>query len=178
MTKLSFLETVLLLTFQFCCSWYCFCCLFPVKENGFMRFFSQWDKRASLQWVEESSSYPQCTFVLPSLGMTMEVLGTLIGAALQGQIVASAHVSHHCTVNPPGNTTDSWHHPPSSPDPSDPLSHQVSVCGSTLKPLRERGVGISVTPYHIQTDEHEHNFLKSVTLELRWQPCLCNPFSA
>uniref|UniRef100_A0A8C2YBD8 Sphingosine-1-phosphate transporter MFSD2B n=1 Tax=Coturnix japonica TaxID=93934 RepID=A0A8C2YBD8_COTJA len=33
--------------------------------------------------------------------MTMEVLGTLVGAALQGQIVASAHLSHHCTLNPP-----------------------------------------------------------------------------
>ncbi|XP_069829179.1 sphingosine-1-phosphate transporter MFSD2B [Dendropsophus ebraccatus] len=31
--------------------------------------------------------------------MTMEVLGTLIGAALQGQIVASAHTSHHCHVD-------------------------------------------------------------------------------
>ncbi|NXG09317.1 MFS2B protein, partial [Sakesphorus luctuosus] len=59
--------------------------------------------------------------------MTMEVLGTLIGAALQGQIVASAHVSHHCTVNPPGNTTDSWHDAPSIPDPSDIRSHQVKV---------------------------------------------------
>ncbi|KFP76177.1 Major facilitator superfamily domain-containing protein 2B, partial [Acanthisitta chloris] len=57
--------------------------------------------------------------------MTVEVLGTLIGAALQGQIVASAHVSHHCTVNPPVNTTDSWYDTPSIPDPSDPLSHQV-----------------------------------------------------
>ncbi|CAJ0926186.1 unnamed protein product [Ranitomeya imitator] len=34
-----------------------------------------------------------------SPGMTMEVLGTLIGAALQGQIVASAHTSHHCHVD-------------------------------------------------------------------------------
>ncbi|XP_078502894.1 sphingosine-1-phosphate transporter MFSD2B [Lissotriton helveticus] len=31
--------------------------------------------------------------------MTMEVLGTLIGAALQGQIVASAHTSDHCILN-------------------------------------------------------------------------------
>ncbi|XP_075717110.1 sphingosine-1-phosphate transporter MFSD2B isoform X1 [Rhinoderma darwinii] len=31
--------------------------------------------------------------------MAMEVLGTLIGAALQGQIVASAHTSRHCHVN-------------------------------------------------------------------------------
>ncbi|XP_068039440.1 sphingosine-1-phosphate transporter MFSD2B isoform X2 [Anomalospiza imberbis] len=59
--------------------------------------------------------------------MTMEVLGTLIGAALQGQIVASAHVSPHCTVNPSVNTTDSWHDTPSIPDPSDPLSHQAKV---------------------------------------------------
>uniref|UniRef100_A0A8C3XYC1 Major facilitator superfamily domain containing 2B n=1 Tax=Catharus ustulatus TaxID=91951 RepID=A0A8C3XYC1_CATUS len=59
--------------------------------------------------------------------MTMEVLGTLIGAALQGQIVASAHISPHCTVNPSVNTTDSWHDTPSVPDPSDPLSHQVSA---------------------------------------------------
>lgn len=66
-----------------------------------------------------------------SLGMTMEVLGTLIGASLQGQIVASAHVSPHCTVNPSVNTTDSWHDTPSIPDPSDPLSHQVSVCEHT-----------------------------------------------
>ncbi|XP_054485152.1 sphingosine-1-phosphate transporter MFSD2B isoform X5 [Agelaius phoeniceus] len=59
--------------------------------------------------------------------MTMEVLGTLIGASLQGQIVASAHVSPHCTVNPSVNTTDSWHDTPSIPDPSDPLSHQAKV---------------------------------------------------
>ncbi|KAK4824308.1 hypothetical protein QYF61_013053 [Mycteria americana] len=56
--------------------------------------------------------------------MTMEVLGTLIGAAIQGQIVASAHASHHCTVNPSVNTTNSWHDAPTFPDPSDPLSHQ------------------------------------------------------
>ncbi|XP_064411318.1 major facilitator superfamily domain-containing protein 2B [Latimeria chalumnae] len=30
--------------------------------------------------------------------MTVEVLGTLIGAAIQGQIVASAHASKHCTL--------------------------------------------------------------------------------
>lgn len=32
--------------------------------------------------------------------MTMEVLGTLVGAAIQGQIVASAHTLKHCpTLN-------------------------------------------------------------------------------
>uniref|UniRef100_A0A803Y6Y7 MFSD2 lysolipid transporter B, sphingolipid n=1 Tax=Meleagris gallopavo TaxID=9103 RepID=A0A803Y6Y7_MELGA len=62
--------------------------------------------------------------------MTVEVLGTLVGAALQGQIVASAHLSHHCTLNLPVNTTS----PPPSlnstsgfPEPSDPLSHQCDV---------------------------------------------------
>lgn len=29
-------------------------------------------------------------------GMTVEVLGTLVGAAIQGQIVASAHTLKHC----------------------------------------------------------------------------------
>uniref|UniRef100_A0A8C6ZGB7 MFSD2 lysolipid transporter B, sphingolipid n=1 Tax=Nothoprocta perdicaria TaxID=30464 RepID=A0A8C6ZGB7_NOTPE len=61
--------------------------------------------------------------------MTMEVLGTLIGAALQGQIVASAHVSHHCTTNVSANTSSqgSSLHEPSVPEPLDPLSHPVSV---------------------------------------------------
>lgn len=82
--------------------------------------------------------------MLPSLGMTAEVLGTLIGAGLQGQIVASAHVSHHCTVIPTANTTDSWHDTPSFPEPSDPLSPQVSVYGSTLKSLWSGGIVTSV----------------------------------
>lgn len=93
--------------------------------------------------MEESGSHSQHTSVLPSLGMTMEVLGTLVGAALQGQIVASAHLSHHCTLNPPVNTTSSTLSLNSTsgfPEPSDPLSHQVSVYGSMLKSLRERSV--------------------------------------
>lgn len=114
---------------------------YKIKLRCFDEVVLQWDKWAGLWTVEGSGSYPQCTFVLPSPGMTMEVLGTLIGAALQGQIVASAHLSHHCTMNPPLNTTsptDSWHDSPSFPEPSDSLSHQVSVCGSTVKSLRER----------------------------------------
>lgn len=82
------------------------------------------------------------------LGMTMEVLGTLIGAALQGQIVASAHVSPHCAVNPSVNTTNST--TANIPDPSDPLSHQVSVYGNTLKHPVEKGGGVSLISYHIQ----------------------------
>lgn len=95
-----------------------------------------------------------------SLGMTMEVLGTLIGAALQGQIVASAHISPHCTVNLSVNTTDSWHDTPSVPDPSDPLSHQVSVYGNTLKYPTEKGGDVSLIPCHIQLDECEQDFLE------------------
>lgn len=36
---------------------------------------------------------------VPAAGMTMEVLGTLVGAAIQGQIVASAHTLKHCPHN-------------------------------------------------------------------------------
>lgn len=89
----------------------------------------------------------------------MEVLGTLIGAALQGQIVASAHVSPHCTVNPSVNTTDSWHDTATIPDPSDPLSHQVSVYGNTLKLPAEEAGDVSLIPCHIQLDECEQDFL-------------------
>jgi len=32
-------------------------------------------------------------------GMTVEVLGTLVGAAIQGQIVASAHTLKHCPTH-------------------------------------------------------------------------------
>ncbi|XP_032640760.1 sphingosine-1-phosphate transporter MFSD2B isoform X2 [Chelonoidis abingdonii] len=39
--------------------------------------------------------------------MTVEVLGTLMGAALHGQIVASAHASDHCAVNLTINAADS-----------------------------------------------------------------------
>uniref|UniRef100_A0A8D2PMW8 Major facilitator superfamily domain containing 2B n=1 Tax=Zosterops lateralis melanops TaxID=1220523 RepID=A0A8D2PMW8_ZOSLA len=91
--------------------------------------------------------------------MTMEVLGTLIGAALQGQIVASAHVSPHCTVNPSVNTTDSWHDTATIPDPSNPLSHQVSVYGNTLKLPAEEAGDVSLIPCHIQLDECEQDFL-------------------
>lgn len=41
----------------------------------------------------------------PAAGMTMEVLGTLVGAAIQGQIVASAHTLKHC----PHNNTSAGH---------------------------------------------------------------------
>uniref|UniRef100_A0A8C3TSN5 Major facilitator superfamily domain containing 2B n=1 Tax=Catharus ustulatus TaxID=91951 RepID=A0A8C3TSN5_CATUS len=101
--------------------------------------------------------------------MTMEVLGTLIGAALQGQIVASAHISPHCTVNPSVNTTDSWHDTPSVPDPSDPLSHQVSVHGNTLKYPTEKGGDVSLIQYHIQLDE-AIPFCKGLALTMKHGP--------
>ncbi|KAJ8355527.1 hypothetical protein SKAU_G00183210 [Synaphobranchus kaupii] len=45
--------------------------------------------------------------------MTMEVLGTLVGAAVQGQIVASAHLMKHCSPHnlsaPPPENTSSAH---------------------------------------------------------------------
>ncbi|KAK2514781.1 hypothetical protein Q9233_014724 [Columba guinea] len=99
-------------------AWYLtFYCLFQALTTLFQVPYSALTMFLSTDQKERDSA--------TAYRMTMEVLGTLIGAALQGQIVASAHISHHCTVNPPGNTTNSWHHPPSFPDPSDPLSHQI-----------------------------------------------------
>lgn len=98
----------------------------------------------------------------------MEMLGTLIGAALQGQIVASAHVSPHCTVNPSVNTTDSWHDTATIPDPADPLSPQVSVYGNTLKYPVEEGGAVFLTPFIISSWMSVNmTSLESVMLELR-----------
>ncbi|XP_030345021.1 major facilitator superfamily domain-containing protein 2B isoform X2 [Strigops habroptila] len=100
--------------------WYLtFYCLFQALTTLFQVPYSALTMFLSTDQKERDSA--------TAYRMTMEVLGTLIGAAVQGQIVASAHVSHHCTVNPPVNTTDSWHDTPSFPDPSDPLSHQAKV---------------------------------------------------
>ncbi|NXW36512.1 MFS2B protein, partial [Phaetusa simplex] len=99
-------------------AWYLtFYCLFQALTTLFQVPYSALTMFLSTDQKERDSA--------TAYRMTMEVLGTLIGAALQGQIVASAHVSHHCTVTPPVNTTDSWHDTPSFPDRSDPLSHQV-----------------------------------------------------
>ncbi|XP_065537819.1 sphingosine-1-phosphate transporter MFSD2B isoform X2 [Lathamus discolor] len=101
-------------------AWYLtFYCLFQALTTLFQVPYSALTMFLSTDQKERDSA--------TAYRMTMEVLGTLIGAALQGQIVASAHVSHHCTVNPPVNTTDSWHDTSSFPDPSDPLSHQAKV---------------------------------------------------
>lgn len=69
------------------------------------------------------------TFVMP--GMTMEVLGTLVGAAIQGQIVASAHTLKHCRTQ---NTTTGYLGNSSGAEivkspmhSQDYLSHGVSV---------------------------------------------------
>ncbi|XP_061316933.1 sphingosine-1-phosphate transporter MFSD2B isoform X2 [Pezoporus flaviventris] len=101
-------------------AWYLtFYCLFQALTTLFQVPYSALTMFLSTDQKERDSA--------TAYRMTMEVLGTLIGAALQGQIVASAHVSHHCTVNPPVNTTDSWYDTSSFPDTSDPLSHQAKV---------------------------------------------------
>ncbi|KAM4680161.1 sphingosine-1-phosphate transporter MFSD2B isoform 2-T2 [Amazona ochrocephala] len=101
-------------------AWYLtFYCLFQALTTLFQVPYSALTMFLSTDQKERDSA--------TAYRMTMEVLGTLIGAAVQGQIVASAHVSHHCTVNPPVNTTDSWHDTSSFPDPLDALSHQAKV---------------------------------------------------
>uniref|UniRef100_A0A8D0HHQ6 MFSD2 lysolipid transporter B, sphingolipid n=1 Tax=Sphenodon punctatus TaxID=8508 RepID=A0A8D0HHQ6_SPHPU len=60
----------------------------------------------------------------------VEVLATLIGAALQGQIVASAHAAGHCSANLIVNTTESSssaHNTSGLPEPVDFLSHGRKV---------------------------------------------------
>ncbi|XP_066560271.1 major facilitator superfamily domain-containing protein 2B [Amia ocellicauda] len=67
--------------------------------------------------------------------MTMEVLGTLIGAAIQGQIVASAHTSKHCplynaSTNRPGNSSHPSQSEQATSNPAltqDFLSHAKEV---------------------------------------------------
>ncbi|XP_054053134.1 sphingosine-1-phosphate transporter MFSD2B isoform X5 [Rissa tridactyla] len=106
-------------------AWYLtFYCLFQALTTLFQVPYSALTMFLSTDQKERDSA--------TAYRMTMEVLGTLIGAALQGQIVASAHVSHHCAVTPPVNTTDSWHDTPSFPDPSDPLSHQLEQSNFVL----------------------------------------------
>ncbi|XP_074942801.1 sphingosine-1-phosphate transporter MFSD2B isoform X1 [Phalacrocorax aristotelis] len=101
-------------------AWYLtFYCLFQALTTLFQVPYSALTMFLSTDQKERDSA--------TAYRMTMEVLGTLIGAALQGQIVASAHVSHHCTVNPAVNTTDSWHDTPSFLDPADLLYHQAKV---------------------------------------------------
>ncbi|XP_068793153.1 sphingosine-1-phosphate transporter MFSD2B isoform X2 [Struthio camelus] len=100
-------------------AWYLiFYCLFQALTTLFQVPYSALTMFLSTDQKERDSA--------TAYRMTMEVLGTLIGAALQGQIVASAHVSHHCTVNTTSHFI-SPHDAPSFPEPLDPLSHQAKV---------------------------------------------------
>ncbi|NWI99675.1 MFS2B protein, partial [Crypturellus undulatus] len=101
-------------------AWYLtFYCLFQALTTLFQVPYSALTMFLSTDQKERDSA--------TAYRMTMEVLGTLIGAALQGQIVASAHVSHHCTTNVSANITNHVIslHEPSFPEPLDPLSHPV-----------------------------------------------------
>ncbi|XP_030411195.1 major facilitator superfamily domain-containing protein 2B isoform X5 [Gopherus evgoodei] len=65
--------------------------------------------------------------------MTVEVLGTLMGAALHGQIVASAHASDRCAVNLTINAADSSSSLSNASNLAEPLglqSHGVSAAVS------------------------------------------------
>ncbi|XP_043366115.1 major facilitator superfamily domain-containing protein 2B isoform X5 [Dermochelys coriacea] len=88
----------------------------------------------------KSCVVPDFLLSFPSIDhrMTVEVLGTLMGAALHGQIVASAHASDHCTVNLTINAADSSSSLSNTSNLAEPLglqSHGVSACGTgTLNP--------------------------------------------
>uniref|UniRef100_A0A8C2ZK68 MFSD2 lysolipid transporter B, sphingolipid n=1 Tax=Cyclopterus lumpus TaxID=8103 RepID=A0A8C2ZK68_CYCLU len=80
--------------------------------------------------------------------MTMEVLGTLVGAAIQGQIVASAHTLKHC---PPHNASAGYLGNNGSGAEivrrlvrsQDYLSHSVSVTPDPYAPRTEKQI-----PFH------------------------------
>ncbi|RMC17153.1 hypothetical protein DUI87_05730 [Hirundo rustica rustica] len=107
--------------------WVLACTPFTIVSYFFMWYLPPFVSGRVAWYLTFHCLFQALTTIIPFSGMTMEVLGTLIGAALQGQIVASAHVSPHCTVNPSVNTTDPWQDSASIPDPSDPLSHQAKV---------------------------------------------------
>ncbi|KAG2467701.1 MFS2B protein, partial [Polypterus senegalus] len=91
-------------------------------------------------------------------GMTMEVLGTLIGAAIQGQIVASAHASRHCplyntSIDASANATEDSES--SNSTPSSTMTHDF---------LRQ-----AVDPYALKTDK-PIPFLKGLQLVLKHGP--------
>lgn len=76
-------------------------------------------------------------------GMTMEVLGTLVGAAIQGQIVASAHTLKHC---PPHNMSAGYLGNSSGAEiikslvhSQDYLSHSVSFTMPSQEPRCAQG---------------------------------------
>uniref|UniRef100_A0A8C6JJF7 Sphingosine-1-phosphate transporter MFSD2B n=1 Tax=Melopsittacus undulatus TaxID=13146 RepID=A0A8C6JJF7_MELUD len=147
-------------------AWYLtFYCLFQALTTLFQVPYSALTMFLSTDQKERDSA--------TAYRMTMEVLGTLIGAALQGQIVASAHVSHHCTVNPPVNTTDSWHDSSIFPDPSDPLSHQVNLIIIISHPSPEKIVILCILllldPYALNSDR-AIPFCKGLGLTMKHGP--------
>ncbi|KAM9317421.1 sphingosine-1-phosphate transporter MFSD2B [Gastrophryne carolinensis] len=83
--------------------WYlAFYCCFQALSTIFHVPYTTLTMFLSTEQVERDSA--------TAYRMTMEVLGTLIGAAVQGQIVAKAHTAHHCRVDNRSihlNTTDS-----------------------------------------------------------------------
>ncbi|XP_050806751.1 sphingosine-1-phosphate transporter MFSD2B isoform X2 [Gopherus flavomarginatus] len=76
---------------------------------GFFISKSKWTKIGRLMPCGKSCVVPDFLLSFPSIDhrMTVEVLGTLMGAALHGQIVASAHASDRCAVNLTINAADS-----------------------------------------------------------------------
>ncbi|XP_032640761.1 sphingosine-1-phosphate transporter MFSD2B isoform X3 [Chelonoidis abingdonii] len=76
---------------------------------GFFISKSKRTKIGRLMPCGKSCVVPDFLLSFPSIDhrMTVEVLGTLMGAALHGQIVASAHASDHCAVNLTINAADS-----------------------------------------------------------------------
>ncbi|XP_039604301.1 major facilitator superfamily domain-containing protein 2B [Polypterus senegalus] len=119
--------------------------------------------------------------------MTMEVLGTLIGAAIQGQIVASAHASRHCplyntSIDASANATEDSES--SNSTPSSTMTHDflrqakevymiaAGVIGALFvlcTVVLFMGVKEKDDPYALKTDK-PIPFLKGLQLVLKHGP--------
>ncbi|XP_048453076.1 sodium-dependent lysophosphatidylcholine symporter 1-like [Rhincodon typus] len=107
--------------------------------------------------------------------MTMEAFGTVVGVAVEGQIVAENHVSHHCfqhnmssyfVVNSTG-ISKLFNGNISNQQTPESLSHMVSITAHVQKKLLMYGSD----PY-TEKSEKPIPFLKGIKLVLRYSPYL------
>ncbi|RXN00216.1 Major facilitator superfamily domain-containing protein 2B [Acipenser ruthenus] len=155
---------------------------------GFFISKSKWTKIGRLMpW--EVHVVPGVLLSLPNHDnrMTMEVFGTLIGAAIQGQIVASAHASKHCrlynmSTEAPGNVSEESHNVYSPISPAltqEFLSHAkevymvaagvIGVVFLLCTVILFLGVKEKDDPYALKTDK-PIQFLKGFKLVMQHGP--------
>ncbi|KAK1171760.1 major facilitator superfamily domain-containing protein 2B-like [Acipenser oxyrinchus oxyrinchus] len=160
--------------------WYLgFYCLYQTMITGFHVPYSALTMFLSTDQKERDSA--------TAYRMTMEVFGTLIGAAIQGQIVASAHASEHCrlynvSTEAPGNVSEESHNVYSPISPAltqEFLSHAkevymvaagvIGVVFLLCTVILFLGVKEKDDPYALKTDK-PIQFLKGFKLVMQHGP--------